>query len=150
MSERRSRLSVCMLASDIGHTGEFRWGEHFSRRVRSRSFGVAKAIKHRLTEKTLFTEMGVLIGTPEYMSPEQAEMTGQNVDTRTDVYSLGVMLYEVLVGALPFESKELRQAGWDEIRRRSAWRSSRVYCSEQASTVVRKDTVSASTTRGLQ
>ena len=81
-------------------------------------FGVAKAIKHRLTEKTLYTEMGVLIGTPEYMSPEQAEMTGQNVDTRTDVYSLGVVLYELLVGALPFESKELRQAGFDEIRRK--------------------------------
>jgi len=81
-------------------------------------FGVAKAIRHRLTEKTLYTEMGVLIGTPEYMSPEQAEMTGQNVDTRTDVYSLGVVLYELVVGALPFESKELRQAGFDEIRRK--------------------------------
>jgi len=81
-------------------------------------FGVAKAIEHRLTEKTLYTEMGVLIGTPEYMSPEQAEMTGQNVDTRTDVYSLGVMLYELLVGALPFDSRELREAGFDEIRRR--------------------------------
>jgi len=81
-------------------------------------FGVAKAIEHKLTEKTLYTEMGVMIGTPEYMSPEQAEMTGQNVDTRTDVYSLGVMLYELLVGALPFESKELRQAGFDEIRRK--------------------------------
>jgi serine/threonine protein kinase/tetratricopeptide (TPR) repeat protein len=81
-------------------------------------FGVAKAIHHRLTEKTVYTEMGVLIGTPEYMSPEQAEMTGQNVDTRTDVYSLGVMLYELLVGALPFESKELREAGFDEVRRK--------------------------------
>ena len=81
-------------------------------------FGVAKAIEHRLTEKTLFTELGVLIGTPEYMSPEQAEMTGQNIDTRTDVYSLGVVLYELLVGALPFESKELRQFGFDEIRRK--------------------------------
>ena len=81
-------------------------------------FGVAKAINHRLTEKTLFTEMGVLIGTPEYMSPEQAEMTGQNVDTRTDVYSLGVVLYELLVGVLPLETEELRRGGFDEIRRR--------------------------------
>ncbi len=81
-------------------------------------FGVAKATAQRLTEKTMFTELGVLIGTPEYMSPEQAEMTGLDVDTRTDVYALGVMLYELLTGALPFESKELRQAGFEEIRRR--------------------------------
>jgi len=81
-------------------------------------FGVAKATAQRLTEKTMFTELGVLIGTREYMSPEQAEMTGLDVDTRTDVYALGVMLYELLTGALPFESRELRQAGYDEIRRR--------------------------------
>src|SRR3989441_2605695 len=82
-------------------------------------FGVAKAMEQRLVERTLFTELGMMIGTPEYMSPEQADMTGQDVDTRSDVYSLGVMLYELLVGALPFEPKELRQAGFDEIRRRS-------------------------------
>jgi serine/threonine protein kinase/Tfp pilus assembly protein PilF len=81
-------------------------------------FGVAKAISQRLTERTMFTELGQLIGTPEYMSPEQAEMTGLDIDTRTDVYSLGVLLYELLVGVLPFESKELRSAGFDEIRRR--------------------------------
>jgi non-specific serine/threonine protein kinase/serine/threonine-protein kinase len=80
-------------------------------------FGVAKATEHRLTERTLFTELGQLVGTPEYMSPEQAEMTHQDIDTRTDVYSLGVVLYELLVGALPFDAKELRQAGFDEIRR---------------------------------
>ncbi len=80
-------------------------------------FGVAKATAQRLTERTLFTELGQMIGTPEYMSPEQAEMTGEDIDTRTDVYSLGVVLYELLVGALPFGSKELRKAGFDEIRR---------------------------------
>jgi non-specific serine/threonine protein kinase/serine/threonine-protein kinase len=81
-------------------------------------FGVAKATAQRLTEKTVFTELGVLIGTPEYMSPEQAEMTEQDVDTRTDVYALGVMLYELLVGALPFDSKELRSLGYEGIRRK--------------------------------
>jgi non-specific serine/threonine protein kinase/serine/threonine-protein kinase len=81
-------------------------------------FGVAKATAQKLTEKTMFTQLGVLIGTPEYMSPEQAELTGQDVDTRTDVYSLGVMLYELLVGALPFDSKELRSGGFDAIRRK--------------------------------
>jgi non-specific serine/threonine protein kinase/serine/threonine-protein kinase len=81
-------------------------------------FGVAKATQQRLTERSLYTERGVLIGTPEYMSPEQAELTGLDVDTRTDVYSLGVVLYELLVGALPFDSETLRTAGFDEIRRR--------------------------------
>jgi WD40 repeat protein/serine/threonine protein kinase len=80
-------------------------------------FGVAKALDHRLTERTLYTEMGQIIGTPEYMSPEQAERTAQDIDTRTDIYSLGVLLYELLVGALPFDSKTLREAAYDEVRR---------------------------------
>jgi len=80
-------------------------------------FGVAKAIDRQLTERTLFTEFGQVLGTPEYMSPEQAEMTGVDIDTRTDVYSLGVVLYELLVGSLPFESRALRSAGIDEMRR---------------------------------
>jgi non-specific serine/threonine protein kinase/serine/threonine-protein kinase len=80
-------------------------------------FGIAKATEHRLSERTLFTEQGQLIGTPEYMSPEQAEMSGLDVDTRTDIYSLGVMLYELLVGALPFDPKTFREAGFGEIQR---------------------------------
>lgn len=80
-------------------------------------FGIAKATGHRLTERTLFTEQGQLIGTPEYMSPEQAEMSGLDVDTRTDIYSLGVMLYELLVGVLPFDPKTIREAGFSEIQR---------------------------------
>ncbi len=80
-------------------------------------FGVAKAITHRLTEKTIYTEQGQLIGTPEYMSPEQAEMTQENVDTRSDIYSLGVLLYELLTGELPFDPTTLRQAAFGEIQR---------------------------------
>ncbi len=74
-------------------------------------FGVAKAISQRLTEHTADTELGQLIGTPEYMSPEQAEMSNLDIDTRTDVYSLGVLLYELLSGHQPFDAKELRRAG---------------------------------------
>jgi non-specific serine/threonine protein kinase/serine/threonine-protein kinase len=80
-------------------------------------FGVAKATNQRLTEKAVFTELGQIIGTPEYMSPEQAEMGATDIDTRTDIYSLGVLLYELLVGELPFDSGELRQAGYAEIQR---------------------------------
>src|SRR6185312_10753667 len=71
----------------------------------------------RLTERTLFTQLGALIGTPEYMSPEQAESDGLDVETTTDVYSLGVLLYEMVAGILPFDPKELRRAGYEEMRR---------------------------------
>ncbi len=81
-------------------------------------FGVAKAISQRLTEHTAYTELGQVIGTPEYMSPEQAEMTNLDIDTRTDVYSLGVLLYELLSGHQPFDAKELRRAGMAEIQRK--------------------------------
>jgi eukaryotic-like serine/threonine-protein kinase len=80
-------------------------------------FGVVKALHHRLTEQPAITLHGQLVGTPEYMSPEQAEMSGLNIDTRTDIYSLGVLLYELLVGSLPFESSSLRESGLDGIKR---------------------------------
>jgi len=80
-------------------------------------FGIAKATEHRLAEQTLFTMQGQLIGTPEYMSPEQAEMSGLDVDSRTDIYSLGVILYELMVGVLPFDPETLRRAGIGEIQR---------------------------------
>jgi non-specific serine/threonine protein kinase/serine/threonine-protein kinase len=70
-------------------------------------FGVAKALSQRLTAETMFTQLGAIVGTPEYMSPEQAESTGQDIDTRTDVYSLGVVLYEMLTGALPLDYRKL-------------------------------------------
>jgi serine/threonine protein kinase/formylglycine-generating enzyme required for sulfatase activity len=76
-------------------------------------FGLARATDRRLTEKTLFTEQGVILGTPEYMSPEQAGLNALDVDMRTDVYTLGVLLYELLTGRLPFDAKELRAGGYD-------------------------------------
>ena len=74
-------------------------------------FGLAKALGQKLIQQSLFTEVGQIIGTPEYMAPEQAEPTNADIDTRADVYSLGVILYELLVGQLPFTREELRQAG---------------------------------------
>ncbi|MBN1443081.1 MAG: protein kinase, partial [Planctomycetes bacterium] len=80
-------------------------------------FGVAKATGARLTEKTLYTELGRMIGTPAYMSPEQAEMSGLDIDTRTDIYSLGAMLYELLTGVLPFDPETLRKSSFTELQR---------------------------------
>jgi non-specific serine/threonine protein kinase/serine/threonine-protein kinase len=81
-------------------------------------FGVAKATSQPLTDKTMHTHLGQLIGTPEYMSPEQADLTSEDIDTRADIYSLGVILYELLAGDLPFDSEELRAAGFDGIRQK--------------------------------
>jgi serine/threonine protein kinase/Flp pilus assembly protein TadD len=80
-------------------------------------FGIAKATDQRLTEKTIFTEFRQMVGTPEYMSPEQAEMAGIDIDTRSDIYSLGVLLYELLVGSTPFDPKELRSKAYAEMQR---------------------------------
>src|SRR5438132_2581660 len=80
-------------------------------------FGVAKAIEQPLTERTLFTQYGTMVGTLEYMSPEQAEMSALGVDTRSDIYSLGVLLYELLTGSTPLDRKRVREAAYAEILR---------------------------------
>jgi eukaryotic-like serine/threonine-protein kinase len=80
-------------------------------------FGIAKALDARLTERTLFTHFGQMVGTPLYMSPEQAEAGQLDVDTRSDVYSLGVMLYELLTGSTPYDGERVKNSGYDEIRR---------------------------------
>jgi WD40 repeat protein len=79
-------------------------------------FGIAKAVSRPLTDSTLFTEQDQLVGTPEYMSPEQADAAGEDIDTRSDIYSLGVVLYQLLAGVLPFDSGTLREGGIDHVR----------------------------------
>jgi serine/threonine protein kinase len=78
-------------------------------------FGVAKATSQKLTERTLFTAFGALVGTLEYMAPEQAEVNQLDIDTRSDIYSLGVVLYELLTGTTPLERKRLKEAVFAEV-----------------------------------
>jgi serine/threonine-protein kinase len=85
--------------------------------VRVIDFGVAKAIGQQLTDKTVYTQLAQLLGTPLYMSPEQAGLSSLDIDTRSDIYSLGVLLYELLTGTTPFDKERFKQAGYDEIRR---------------------------------
>src|SRR5262249_5250614 len=80
-------------------------------------FGVAKAAGPGLTDQTVYPRFAQMVGTPLYMSPEQAEMSGLDIDTRTDIYALGVLLYELLTGTTPFDDERLRTAGYDEMRR---------------------------------
>ena len=80
-------------------------------------FGLAKAMHQSLTDHTLYTAHGLMVGTPLYMSPEQAEFNNLDIDTRTDVYSLGVILYELLTGTTPLEKKQFRDAAWQEMVR---------------------------------
>jgi serine/threonine protein kinase/WD40 repeat protein len=80
-------------------------------------FGVAKAMHQRLTERTLFTEFRQMIGTPQYMSPEQAQTSGLDIDTRSDIYSLGILLYELLTGTTPLDAKALRTAAYDQMQK---------------------------------
>jgi len=80
-------------------------------------FGVAKAIGQHLTDKTVYTQFTQLIGTPMYMSPEQAGQSSLDIDTRSDIYALGVLLYELLTGTTPFDKERLSQASYEEMRR---------------------------------
>jgi serine/threonine protein kinase/Tfp pilus assembly protein PilF len=106
-----------ILAAPVAGAGGDDRGSARAAVVKVIDFGVAKAISHALTDGTIFTEHGQFIGTPEYISPEQAEMGATDIDTRTDVYSLGMVLYELLSGTLPFEARTLRAAGYGEIQR---------------------------------
>jgi WD40 repeat protein/serine/threonine protein kinase len=112
-------------------------------------FGIAKATERRLTDKTLFTEFTAFIGTPAYMSPEQAEMSGLDIDTRSDIYALGVLLYELLTGKTPFDGETLLRAGLDECRR-TIREQEPVRPSSRLATLVGPDLTTAAHQRGLE
>ena len=111
-------------------------------------FGIAKATEHRLTDKTFFTEFSTFIGTPAYMSPEQAEMSGLDIDTRSDIYSLGVLLYELLTGKTPFDAEMLLKSGLDECRR-TLREKEPVRPSTRLSTMLDKDLTSTASQRRI-
>ncbi len=121
-------------------------------------FGVAKAVEMELTEKTIYTQLQQFIGTPAYMSPEQAEMSGLDIDTRSDIYSLGVLLYELLTGRTPFSAQELMQSGLDEMRRmirekdpeRPSMRLSSLQAEERTSTAQRRNVALPDLIRSLR
>ncbi len=112
-------------------------------------FGIAKATQLELTDKTVFTRFKQFIGTPAYMSPEQADLTSVDIDTRSDIYSLGVLLYELLTGKTPFDSKELLQAGLDAMRR-TIQEKDPVRPSTRLSTLSGEELTTTAKRRGLQ
>ncbi len=112
-------------------------------------FGIAKATQGELSDKTVYTQLQQFIGTPAYMSPEQAEMSGLDVDTRSDIYSLGVLLYELLTGTTPFDGKELMLSGMEEMRRRIR-ETEPVRPSNRLSGMTGADSTSTAKRRGME